>query len=134
MTGILIKSTGFPVPGLALSVLDTIGKGALGVALLSVGASLQFTALRASGVAVIAATFLKLLVVPAVVILTTAALGASGVARDVAVVCVAVPTGSGAYVLAKQMGGDATLVASTLTCQVLAAAFTLPVIVALLAY
>jgi predicted permease len=43
-----------------------------------------------------------------------------------------VPTGSGAYVLAKQMGGDAPLVASILTLQVIVAALTLPLITMLL--
>jgi malonate transporter len=43
-----------------------------------------------------------------------------------------VPTGSGAYVLARQMGGDAPLIASILTLQVIVAAFTLPVITTLL--
>ncbi len=39
-----------------------------------------------------------------------------------------VPTGSGAYALAKQMGGDAGLVASLLTLQVLCAAVTFPLV------
>jgi predicted permease len=131
--GILIQSTGVPVPALAVATLDTIGKGALGLALLAVGAGLNFAALRSTGGAVIAATFLKLLVVPAIIMASMAALGVTGLARDVAVMCVAVPTGSGAYVLARQMGGDAALVAAILTCQVLAAAITLPVIATLLA-
>jgi predicted permease len=131
--GVLIQSTGVPVPALALATLDMIGKGALGLALLSVGAGLNFAALRSTGAAVIVATFLKLLVVPAIIMASMAALGVTGLARDVAVMCVAVPTGSGAYVLARQMGGDAALVAAILTCQVLAAAITLPVIATLLA-
>ena len=42
-----------------------------------------------------------------------------------------VPTGSGAYILAKQMGGDAPLVANILTLQVLCAAITIPLIMTL---
>jgi predicted permease len=42
-----------------------------------------------------------------------------------------VPTGSGAYVLAKQMGGDAPLIANILTAQVVCAAVTIPLILAL---
>jgi predicted permease len=133
LAGIAINAGGIPIPPLGLVVLDTIGKGALGLALLSVGAGLQFAMLRQSGAAVIAATVLKLLAVPAIVALAMAAVGVTGVARDVAILCVAVPTGSGAYILAKQMGGDAPLVAAIMTCQVLAAALTLPLIVTLLA-
>ena len=42
--------------------------------------------------------------------------------------CGAVPTGSGAYVLARKMGGDAPMVANMLTMQVIAAVVTIPFI------
>jgi malonate transporter and related proteins len=61
------------------------------------------------------------------------ALGVTGTAAAVAVLCGAVPTASGAYVLARQMGGDATLVASILTVQIVAAAFTIPFVLTLVA-
>jgi hypothetical protein len=66
------------------------------------------------------------------IFLLTEMLDVSGHAQQVAVMCAAVPTGSGAYVLARQMGGDAPLVASILTLQVIVAAVTLPAITALL--
>jgi predicted permease len=133
LVGIAINVSGMPIPPLGVTVLDTIGKGALGLALLSVGAGLQFAMLRQSGAAVVAATVLKLIAVPSIVVAAMAALGVTGEARDVAVLCTAVPTGSGAYILARQMGGDAPLIAAIMTCQVVAAAFTLPLIVTLLA-
>ena len=43
----------------------------------------------------------------------------------------AVPTGSGAYVLARQMGGDAPMVANILTAQVIVAALTIPLVLTL---
>jgi malonate transporter and related proteins len=69
---------------------------------------------------------------PFLVFALTQLLNISGTAQHVAVICAAVPTGSGAYVLAKKMGGDAPLVASILTLQVIVAALTLPVITVLL--
>ena len=48
-----------------------------------------------------------------------------------ALVAGAVPTGSGAYVLARRMGGDAPLVANILTLQVICAALTIPLVVTL---
>jgi predicted permease len=41
-----------------------------------------------------------------------------------------VPTGAGSYILARQLGGDAPLIAGILTAQVAAAAVTLPLVVA----
>jgi malonate transporter len=130
--GIALQSLGITPPKTVLDVLDILGKGALGLALLAAGAGLRFDRLRASGPAVALATALKLAVMPLMIFLLTTMLGVSGPAQQVAVMCAAVPTGSGAYVLARQMGGDAPLVASILTLQVIVAALTLPAITALL--
>jgi malonate transporter and related proteins len=132
IVGILFHSLGLVPPKLLLDVLDIIGKGALGLALLAAGAGLRFEEVKATGATAALATVLKLAVMPLLVFLFTTLLGVSGTAQYVAVVCAAVPTGSGAYVLARQMGGDAPLIASILTLQVIVAALTLPVITTLL--
>jgi malonate transporter len=46
-------------------------------------------------------------------------------------VCSAVPTSSSAYVMARQMGGDAPLLAQIITLQTILAALTMPVVIAL---
>jgi predicted permease len=130
--GILFQSLGVVPPKLLLEVLDIIGKGALGLALLAAGAGLRFEELRTTGSTAAFATALKLAVMPLMVFLLTTLLGVTGTPQNVAVICAAVPTGSGAYVLARQMGGDAPLVASILTLQVIVAALTLPLITTLL--
>ena len=81
---------------------------------------------------VLLATFLKLLVMPVFMAVWLWILGVSGEAAAVAILCGAVPTGSGAYVLAKQMGGDAPMIASILTLQVICAAVTIPFVLSLL--
>ena len=58
--------------------------------------------------------------------------GVTGTARGVAIVATAVPTASGAYLLARRMGGDAQLMAEIITLQTVAAAITLPVAVGIL--
>jgi malonate transporter and related proteins len=132
IVGILFHSLGLVPPKLLLEVLDIIGKGALGLALLAAGAGLRFEEVKATGATAALATVLKLGVMPLLVFLFTTLLGVSGTAQNVAVICAAVPTGSGAYVLARQMGGDAPLIASILTLQVIVAALTLPLITTLL--
>jgi malonate transporter len=59
------------------------------------------------------------------------ALGVGGVALKVAILSAAMPTASGSYILARQMGGDAPLMAEILTVQTLIAVVTIPVILAL---
>lgn len=132
VTGILLQVLGIPLPKTILAMLDIIGKGALGLALLAAGAGLRFHELRATGTTLALATVLKLIAMPLLVYAFTEFLSVSGTPQHVAVICAAVPTGSGAYVLAKQMGGDAPLVASILTLQVIVAALTLPLITMLL--
>jgi hypothetical protein len=132
MVGILFQFSGVTPPKTAIDVLDIIGKGALGLALLAAGAGLRFDQLRATGGTAALATVLKLMIMPLFVFALTQMLGVTGTPQHVAVICAAVPTGSGAYVLARQMGGDAPLVASILTLQVIVAALTLPLVTMLL--
>ena len=126
--GVVWKLLQLPLPSMANQVLDMIGRGALGLALLAVGAGLRVDEAMATKTPVLVATVLKLLVMPLFMAGWLKLLGVSGEAASVAILCSAVPTGSGAYVLAKQMGGDAPMVASILTLQVICAAFTIPLV------
>jgi predicted permease len=130
--GVLWKLLHLPLPSMGVQVLDMIGKGALGLALLTVGAGLRIDEALSTKGPVLVATFLKLLVMPIFMVFWLRTLGVSGEAASVAILCGAVPTGSGAYVLAKQMGGDAPMVASILTLQVICAAVTIPLVLSLL--
>jgi predicted permease len=130
--GVLWKTLALPTPAMGLTVLDMIGRGALGLALLTVGAGLRVEAAMAAKAPVFAATVLKLLVMPLLMFGWLKVFGVSGQPAAVALLCGAVPTGSGAYVLARRMGGDATLVANITTLQVICAAVTIPLVMALL--
>ena len=59
--------------------------------------------------------------------------GLTGSNLAIVTVCAAVPTASSAYVLARQMGGDAPLLAQIITLQTILAAITMPVAIALAA-
>jgi hypothetical protein len=128
--GVAWQFTGFSMPSIPLQALDMIGKGALGLALLTVGAGLRVGEAISSFAPVVAATALKLLVMPVFMALWLVVFGVSGEAAAVAMLCAAVPTGSGAYVLARRMGGDPALVANALTLQVIFAAITIPAVLA----
>jgi malonate transporter and related proteins len=130
--GVLWKVLHLPLPGMGVQVLDMIGKGALGLALLAVGAGLRIDEALSTKGPVVLATALKLLVMPLFMAIWLRLFGVSGEAASVAILCGAVPTGSGAYVLAKQMGGDAPMVASILTLQVICAALTIPLVLSFL--
>jgi malonate transporter len=126
--GVAWQLSGFALPAMALQVLDMIGRGALGLALLTVGAGLKLGEAVSKWPPVAAAAVLKLLVMPLLMGGILTGLGVSGVPLAVALICAAVPTGAGSYVLARQMGGDAPMVANMLTFQVVASVLTIPLV------
>ena len=126
--GVAWQLSGLELPAMGLQVLDMIGRGALGLALLTVGAGLRIGSVVKEWPPVALAVVLKLLAMPALMAATLWLMGVHGEAFAVALLCGAVPTGSGAYVLARKMGGDAPMVANMLTVQVIAAVVTIPLI------
>jgi predicted permease len=131
--GVAWQLLGLHLPALAVQVLDMVGRGSLGLALLTVGAGLRIDEAMNAKAVVALAVVLKLAVVPLLIFACLKALDVVGTPAAVALLCGAVPTGSGAYVLAKQMGGDAPLIANILTAQVIFAAVTIPLVLAWLA-
>ena len=65
---------------------------------------------------------------PASALLLIAGVGLSGVAAGVVLVAFMVPTAPSAYILARQLGGDAETMASIITFQTLLALLVMPII------
>ena len=131
--GVFINATGLPVPGVALGFVEILGGAALAAGLLVVGAGLDMRRLAAPGRAHWIAIATKMILLPLVAVTLARVLGVAG--DDLVVVAIAssVPTASGGYILAKQMGGDAPLMAEIITIQTLSAMATMPVMITLLA-
>lgn len=131
--GFALNLSGLGRPPIVGPALGLIGKGALPIALLCVGSSLDFSRLRAAGRAVIAAVGLKLLGLPLLAGLFAFAFGLDQTGIAIAVIFHCPPAAAASYVMARQMGGDYVLMASILTLQTAAAAIVLPLFVLLLA-
>jgi predicted permease len=131
LAGIAINVTGLPVPPVAVSFAEILGRGALALGLLAVGAGLELEKLWRPQAAVIATVFLKLAVMPAIAIALAFCFGLSGAPLIVVAVASGVPSAPGAYILARQMGGDAPMYAQILTVQTLFALVTIPLVLAL---
>jgi predicted permease len=76
---------------------------------------------------------LKLLLLPLTVVSLARLLGVDGADRAVAVIAASVPTSGAAYVLARQLGGNAPLMAEIVTVQTLFAMVSMPLMMAVLA-
>jgi hypothetical protein len=131
--GIAINAIGIPLPTIAIRFGDILGAAALGTGLLLVGAGLDVRAALRPRALTWLTTALKLLLMPAMAAGIALALGVGGVPLQVAILSAGMPTASGSYILARQMGGDAPLMAEILTVQTLIAVITIPIILALAA-
>jgi malonate transporter len=102
------------------------------IGLLTVGAALDLTAVRGAFATIALTSTLKLVLFPAIAGLIGVSLGLSGTALGVALLYGGLPISASAYVLARLLGGDAALIAGTLTATTLAAFVTLPIIILIL--
>lgn len=127
--GILINVLPLEIPSLLLTAFDITGRGALGIALLSVGAALRPKLIFGNFPAIVSAGVLRLLLMPTLMIFSGLIIGISGDTLTIIAICAAVPTAGASYVLARKMGGDAELMASIITFQIIAATLTLPFII-----
>ena len=110
-----------------------LGQAALALGLLCVGAALDLGAARGDLGPALRASVVKFAVLPAVTLAGCAALGLGGAAAMVAVLFHTLPTASSSYILARQMGGDARLMASIIALQTILAGAAIPLVAALAA-
>src|SRR5262245_9166526 len=129
--GLALNPVAAWIPTPAHAFVDALGRSSLALGLLIVGAGLRVGELIRPNVTMFFACALKLAVMPAIAIAIGAALGLSGINLAVVACCASVPASSNSYVLARQMGGDAPLMAQILTVQTALAVVTMPVVLSL---
>lgn len=130
--GIFLNLTGIGLPPVIKETLEILARAALPLGLLTVGAGLDLGAARASGPPLVLAVAGKLILLPLLTALVCLLFGVTGIAAFAAILFNGLPTATSTYILARQMGGDAKLMASIVTLQVIASLLTLPVILLLL--
>jgi hypothetical protein len=129
--GLVINVLHIPLPRIWHAVADALGNSSLAIGLLVTGAGLHLEGLfRPSAGAMLGVVF-KLLLMPILAVALAIAFGLSGPNLVIVTACAAVPSSPSAYVLARQMGGDAPLLAQIITLQTILAAITMPVAIAL---
>jgi malonate transporter and related proteins len=129
--GLVVNVTHLPLPKVWHDVAEALGRSSLGIGLLVTGAGLHLEGLFRPSLAASIAVFLKLVLMPVLGIALALWFNISGSSLVIVAVCSAVPCASSAYVLARQMGGDAPLLAQIITLQTILAAITMPIAIAL---
>ena len=132
LLGIALNLSGLGVPQMASSVAGLLGSMALPLGLLAVGAGLNIHALKAVQSAVWVSSLIKLLIFPLIMYVICTIMELSPLMTGLLLVFSAVPTAPSAYILARQLGGDAEMMAAIITGQVLLSMLTLPFILGIL--
>lgn len=106
--------------------LSRLGNCALPLGLLCVGATISLRALHGAQKLVLWMITSKLLLLPLAAVAIAWLLGFSPLEANMLILFAAVPTASSAHVLAARMGGNAELVATTMSAGTILAVLTLP--------
>ena len=111
-----------------MGALDLLGRSALGMSLLTLGAGLSLKAALHPSKEMLIGIVGKLLFTPLVMMSVAYAFGVTGLERDVLLIAASVPTAMNGYVLARKMGGDAELYATISTVQTVVSFVTIPLL------
>ena len=130
--GITLNTAGITLPDALEGTLDILGKAALGLGLLCVGASLKWRSLVESRWPISGTVLIKLIILPVLAGSACHLLGVEGVERSVVILFAALPASPAAFVLARQMGGNAPMMAGIITTTTPLAMITIPIALALL--
>ena len=119
------------LPAVAYDTLDILARASLTLGLLCVGAGLELAHLGRTRRAALVTSALKLLVLPAATALACRLFGIDPLSAAAAVLFTAAPISASSYVLARQLGGDATMIAGLITITTIGAVATMPLVLAL---
>jgi len=131
--GWIVNTLALPMPDWLMASMSILDRGTLPLALLCIGAGLILMMDRTQVVAMSASVVLKLAVMPVISILMCQYFGITGLPMAIAVLFAGAPASTSSYILARQMGGNAPLMAAILSVQTIMAALTLPPILAYIA-
>ena len=124
--GLAINFSGFTLPQSALQTLDLIGRAALGVGLLAVGAGIDPARLFKTSSPMWFGVVLRLVIAPLLFLGVSQMIGLNQIQTLIGILILAVPAASNGYIVAKQMGGDYELYADILAWQTVLSMLVLP--------
>lgn len=129
--GFGINLSGIQLPQAFHETMAVLGRAALPLGLLAVGAGLRINGLHKQLRPLAITTPVKLLILPTITALLCMLFGADGNALTVAVLFSTLPTASSSFILARQLGGDTELMAALITVQTIISAVTIPMVMGL---
>lgn len=107
--GIVYSLVGLPVPLALDRTLELLGRTAAPLALITVGAGLEFERLRGDLPTTMAVTAVKTILYPALILVGLKMAGLSGLALKAPLMLMTAPTAVIGYVMTRELGGDVKL-------------------------
>jgi len=129
MLGLVLNFGNVPLWKPVLTFMDLLASAALGLSLLALGAGLSLKAALNPSREMWVGVLGRLVLVPFMMGTLCWMFGVTGMTAQVLLIFAAVPAAVNGYVLAKKMGGDAELYASTLTVQTVFSFLTVPIVI-----
>lgn len=126
--GTAFQLTGLGLPPGLEPAMRALGAASLPLGLLCVGAALDFSTARQWLGPVASSSVMKFFAMPLATILIATVVGLTGPALTTALLFQALPTASSAYIMARQLGGDAHLMAGITATQTLLAVVAIPLV------
>ena len=129
LLGAILQSTGWGLPRAVEPVFKALGQASLPLGLLCVGAALDFSQARQWLHPISVASVAKFVLMPLAAFAACRAFHLHGAAAIATLMFQTLPTASSSYIMARQLGGDAPLMAGIIASQTVLAGVALPVMV-----
>lgn len=130
--GLTLNAAPFDLPQPIYETLDIIGRAALGIGLLVVGAGISWRRLKRLTAPILVGAILRPIVIPLVFLGLAAVFGLSPTETLAGLLIAAVPAATNGYVVARAMGGDTELYADILVFQTLLSMLAIPLYASLI--
>jgi malonate transporter len=114
------------------NTLNSLSNAAFAMGLIGIGSGLKFTFNNLYINRIVVSGIIKLCTLPLITSIVLFFLGIHGMQKDIGILYSALPCASTAYILSKQLGGDADLMASIITTTTVLSVFSLSLVMYLL--
>lgn len=125
--GLGLSYTAISIPDLAAAALGLLSQPALPLGLLAVGAGIRFVSFGEQSWQLLLAVLNKLLFFPGMVLAICLLFEVDGLLGSAIVLLACLPSPPSAYILARQLGGNVSLMANIITVQTLIAFVLIPI-------
>lgn len=129
--GAVLNLSGLKPHPIMEGVFGMMGPGAIALGLITAGAGLSFRYAASRPLLILTVSAVKLLLLPVAMFYVCGWLGGDRTAQGIALLAGAAPGAAASYVLARQMGGDAQLIAGIVALTTVGSAASIPALLAL---